>query len=545
MEYTDMDVSMLYFDEQRGIEMSAFRRNRIQKFQSFFTLLLLWISMVTLVFAMTAGSLDELVVFGVKRNVLYMGSRVPLLLIPKVKANVGFIYSCLGYQCYHRSDIDVPDVLPATEEVANAEHLDRYIYYTYATVRSYFNIGYNFGEACASDKSSASVTHMSRVSLAMLVLLVLSLLVISVGGFVLFRQLSNPYSVYHKLNRRDLVCNPTISDSFLNAVVNTILREEKVLRYVLRIFLICGFLSFAFALCSLCGVLLLYFRPGCASGFCSSFTRAVKALGAQNQVSSITTECHYGSSFYITIVFFALTIVLFILILVFCIHIWRDNSKRKVTEAIQYLVELQRSRLEPIISHGVAGGPASPGQDTIMLRLARQMQEDEADKELRGERSSSTYFNELVGRSRPHPSDAPHRSENINPIVESEAEWHGLKTTASSNGMPTQDPEASSLSLGPRRSAFEELLAEETARRKALQKRRKMELVKLAHRMQRGGRSSRKHTGSRCPKGEDGTETTEGGTTSLAQTPQEESATEPLPRQKQRGRRRKKLYDSN
>lgn len=530
-----------YFADPKGIETSAFRRNGIQKFQRYFVLILMLLSCAALILTLVGCSLDQLVFYSVNKSVVYVDGSYRVELIPQTQVDIGFVTSCVNFRCFSRGSIEVPDLFNTGDVIESNVHVDKYVYFSYAAAKRFFNVGFNFGEACASHKEEGSPRSTSQMAIAMLILVILTLFFILVGCCVLFRQLSNPNSYYHKLHREYLVCDTSIAPAYLDSVVRVILWEERVVRYSTRVFVVCGFLTFAFSLCSLCGSLMLYWRPGCTKGFCSAFQRAMTVLGNQKNVSPPNTTCRYGITIYLTITIFVLAATLFILILGFLFHVWRDNSARKVNEAIQYLVGLQHSLASPHTSlHGYDNG-------SIMLHIAQQMREEEEQ-----ERSRRTDFFLRETYSRVLVDEVKKSEANtsfFDDLQEGPCRRDSSDVSIGRERRPNHRsrPEANIITSAEVNSLF----AAEREMRECIQKERDVGLRKLKHRLMGVKNSSRsrhkrKGASNSSGQGESASPTRRHGSSrSRTENKESDAVQPPGPSPERRGRRRKKLYDSH
>eukprot|EP00796_Vickermania_ingenoplastis_P004927 gene4927-3538_t len=353
--------------EIKGIEMSVFRRNMVRRAQRAATLGIILLSNVSLLFVLVSCSMDQVVQFSVNGNVVFHS----VVLIPKTAAEVGFARSCIAYQCYRRSDVGVPPLLARPEKLIEMMQMDNYALHSYAEAMNFFNIGYNFAVSCGTDSRVEAPRSISRLVLASHILLIVCLTVIFIGAAVLFRQLGDEAGLYHNLSRKHLIYHPGASRAYLEDVVSRIVHECRVSWCTMRLFLLCGFLSFAFALCALCGSLAIIWRPGCSQGFCSAFNAKITQLAQQLAVDPVGSSCGFGISVYLCIAFFTLVTVLFLTIVGFFVHVWMDDRRRKVDEAISYLMELRMSVQEEPPS---AGQRVSYGEETnsIMARIAME-----------------------------------------------------------------------------------------------------------------------------------------------------------------------------
>lgn len=303
---------------------------------TFFSLMIF--SCVTLLFEILSCSLDQFVTYSVKDRVTApTEDGGTTLLIPQISVSIGFITACIGHQCVSRSDAAIPSSFATSEALFPVVSSD--IVVAYASVRRYFNVGFNFAEACATQSTVEVSSNISKLALAAQILSIILLFCAVLCCASILVQLRSRTSLYYSIDWSDGIIESFIVLEELESLLNVLLIESERHWHSVMGLYATVLLNFFASLTVMCSFLGLFMRPGCTNGFCSSFEEAIHVLEDQDGMDPIAFTCSRGNSFKLSIVGYALSTVLAIATVCLFIFLFFDAKRRQVQEYIAHLLE--------------------------------------------------------------------------------------------------------------------------------------------------------------------------------------------------------------
>lgn len=332
----------------------------------FFSLMIF--SCVTLLFELLSCSLDQFVSYSVKDRVTApMEDGGSILLIPKISVNIGFVTACIGNQCVSRSDPAIPSSFAKLDAVYEAVSSD--IATAYASVRDYFNVGYNFGEACASNRDIKAPRQISKLALASQILSIILLFCAVSCCVSILVQLRSRSSLYYSIDFSDGITESFSVVEDLDTLLKVLLAESNRHWYTVMGLYATVLLNFVFSLSVMSSFLGLFFRPGCLNGFCSSFEDAMNLLELEDGMDPIGFSCSRGNSFKLSIVSFALSTALAIAIVCLFLFFFFEARRRQVQEYISHLLEIREIKEFQLASAAkkINSNPLSDSFSTMMI----------------------------------------------------------------------------------------------------------------------------------------------------------------------------------
>lgn len=287
-------------------------------------------------------------------------------MIPAISVVVGFVNSCFGYQCFSRTDVDIPSVIHPADSFLD---LPPQVQVAYIKARSFFDVGYNFGVGCNGDLDEASQESIAKLALACQILSVVSLFCLVVSCMYIYIQLRSRTSVYYSFDRLGSVLEPSSSVEELEEAADKMLSESRWHMYSITCVYATALLNMIFVSCAMASFLSMYTRKGCSSGFCSAFREKIKELSRVVGIANPYFSCNMGLSVAFSIITFTLSAVLAIATVVVRIFFSVDDKQRHVHEFILHLVETcEIKRNEVALNSMQEPNPfSSPIEDSKMI----------------------------------------------------------------------------------------------------------------------------------------------------------------------------------